>query len=235
MLETAYSKLRELCLSEELQAAHPDWPFPLLFQGEEISRDIFFLDLVIEYQVIKLGRNPIQDLAYFRYSSLNRWFHYCFFNGISPIVYSSESLTLLPRLYRLKRVLLQSVQDSSLAGYFQREFALSEPQKLAQSLIVEVSKLIEISSQHKLLVWGARLDAASVQAQAQYLAQVTARISTDLVLGLPHIHRHTSEWKQALNKELVAYRKADARVNKIIKHQKKFHQNASLHDDFTKM
>ncbi|MCX6921607.1 MAG: hypothetical protein NT154_00070, partial [Verrucomicrobia bacterium] len=92
-----YHKLRDLCLGECLRSAHPEWPFPLLFQGEEITRDVFFLDPAIEYGVVDLGANPIQDLAFYKSSSLNLWFHYRFFNGIAPVIYSSEALTLLPR------------------------------------------------------------------------------------------------------------------------------------------
>jgi hypothetical protein len=199
----------------------------LLFQGEEITRDIFFLDAAIEYGVVDLGANPIQDLAFYKYSSLNLWFHYRFFNGIAPIIYSSEALTLLPRLFRLKRVLLQSTLNSSLAGYYQQEFAVAEPQKLVQSVVKGVSKLIEISAQHNLLAWGVSLDAASVVEQTRYLSEVLARVPTDLILDLPHVRQHAQEWKRVLKEEATELRKAEAEFNKVVKRQRRFQHLSS--------
>ena len=92
--EEAYEKLRTLCLSEPLRGDYPDWPRPFLFQGQEITRDIFFLDPALEYTVIELGKNPIRDASYFRYRRLDLWFHYRFFNGWNPVAHSAESLTL---------------------------------------------------------------------------------------------------------------------------------------------
>src|SRR5437879_971379 len=77
-----YAKLREACLCKELQEEYPEWPFPLLFHGEEISRDVFFLDPVLEWEALELGRNPVRDAAFLSYWSLNQWFHYRFFNGL---------------------------------------------------------------------------------------------------------------------------------------------------------
>lgn len=103
-----YDQLREDRLCAELQKAHPDWPYPLLFHGEEISRDVFLLDPVVEYRVLKLGRNVVQDAEYLAYPFLNEWFHYRFFNGICGVMRSSQSAALLPRLFRLHRALLEA-------------------------------------------------------------------------------------------------------------------------------
>ena len=59
MEQVNYEKLRKLCLHEDFRADYPGWPLPFLFQGEEITRDIFFLDPSLEYGVIDLGLSLI--------------------------------------------------------------------------------------------------------------------------------------------------------------------------------
>ena len=56
-----YQKLREARMCEEMREDYPDWPYPMLFHGHEISRHIYFLDDLIEYRQIKLGRNLVCD------------------------------------------------------------------------------------------------------------------------------------------------------------------------------
>ena len=218
-METHYSKLRIESLCKELQTDYPNWPFPLLFQGEEITRDIFFLDSAIEYNVIKLGENEIRDSWLIHHpdiTDLNWWFHYQFFNGINHIVRSSESVALLPRLYRLKSALLESIVDTSLAQYFQGHFEMQETDKFIETLVAAVSRLIEICSQHDLVIWGMLIDQSSLKEQSERLHKIK-EIRTDLVFELPHFKWFIDECRVVLTAEIKKYRQSEARFNKFKK------------------
>jgi hypothetical protein len=139
-----YTQLRRSVLSEDFQREWPDWPYPMLFQGEEISRDIVFLDLLAEYNVLKLGRNPVRDVDYLRYGSLNRWFHYRFFFCPHPCRRTGESATLKPRLLRLQRCLMEGEWTGELGEYLTRELHLSETTALLSRLRGEIARMLAI-------------------------------------------------------------------------------------------
>jgi hypothetical protein len=227
MIGIVYTKLRHACLSEGLREDFPEWPFPLLFQGHEITRDIFYLDPLIEWREIELGRNPVRDASFLRYRSLNQWFHYRFFNGLAPVVNSAEANTLLPRLFRLRRVLLESLPGQSLAAFFEREFSISHPDELVNTLVNAVARIMDICSEHKLVVWGIRLNERAHEEHIRYTRDIVSMIRTDLVLDLPHLRPLKLEWDKVLRNERKEFRKAEARYNKRRKNEKRFQQNDS--------
>ena len=210
-------RLQQLCLCDLVQQDHPEWPYPFLFQGHEIPREIFFLDPLIEYRHVKLGRNLVYDGGSVRYRSLNEWFHYTFFNGIAPITYSMETVCLLPRLYRLKRALLEKSAVPKVKAFFEKELAVSDPQQLLDFLVSVVAQLIKISSEHRLVVWGMRINDEAPREHAAYISNVLSKIPLDVVFNLPHIRDplgHTErlilwEEKRALQKIEESYNKAN--------------------------
>jgi hypothetical protein len=216
-----YTKLREACLSKELQEEYPDWPFPLLFHGEEISRDIFFLDPVIEWGPLQLGRNPVRDASFLRYRSLNQWFHYRFFNGLNFVVNSAETVTLLPRIFRLRSLLLDNLGDSTLESFLQREFSITNPKDLIASWLQALSRITDIALKHALVVWGMRIDEGAPREHMDYVQKISL-IRADLVLDLPHLRALKLEWEEARKIQQRAYRNAEARYNKRRKHERRF-------------
>jgi hypothetical protein len=221
-----YAKLREVCLCAELQEEYPGWPFPLLFHGEEISRDIFFLDPAIEWGPLQLGRNPVRDAAFLRYRSLNQWFHYRFFNGINSVVNSAETITLLPRIFRLRSVLLDNLQNSTLQSFLKRELAAGKPRELIATWLNALSRITEIAKSHGLIVWGMRIDEDAFREHMHYVEAVSS-IRADLVLNLPHLRGLKLEWEEAVKTQQKAYRNAEARYNKQRKHERRFQPGAS--------
>lgn len=215
-----YIKLREACLSKGLQEQYPDWPFPLLLQGEEISRDIFFLDPVIEWGPLQLGRNPVRDASFLRYRSLNHWFHYQFFNGLNCVVNSAETATLLPRIFRLHRLLLDKLSDSALESFLEREFAVASPKALIDTWLQALDRIAEIALKHELVVWGMRIDDAALREHMDYVQKISL-IRADLFLDLPHLKGLKLEWEEARKIQQKAYRNAEARYNKRRKHDRR--------------
>lgn len=210
-----YYKLRQLCLCDEMRKDHPEWPYPLLFHGHEITRDVFFLDPLIEYRVIRLGRNLVQDAGSFNYRLLNDWFHYKFFNGASAIVYSAETTTLLPRLFRLRRALLDNHAKPELEMYLKRELAVPDPPRLISSLLLAVAQIIQICSDHRLVVWGMHIDAEAVAEQSDYITSVLSKIPINLVLNLPHLREPLRSTKSLVfDDEEELMRKAETRYNR---------------------
>jgi hypothetical protein len=220
-----YTKLREACLCKELQEEYPDWPFPLLFQGEEISRDIFFLDPVIEWGPLRLGRNPVRDASFLRYRSLNQWFHYRFFNGLNSVVNSAEATTLLPRIFRLRSLLLDSLKDSTLESFLEREFSIGNPKALIGRWLQALGRITDIALKHDLVVWGMRTDEDALREHTDYVQKISL-IRADLVLNLPHLRGLKLEWEEARKTQQKAYRNAEARYNKRRKHERRFQQGA---------
>jgi hypothetical protein len=211
-----FDKLRQLCLGDDMRKDYPGWPYPLLFHGREITRDIFFLDPLIEYQVIKLGRNQVLDVASLEYRSLNRWFHYEFFyDGMSHMGNSAETSTLLPRLVRLRRVLLEGFSKGKMAKYLEHEFSVSDTTSLISSMISAIEQMISICSKHRLVVWGSCMNDEVAAEQASYITDVLSKIPMDLVLDLPHFKQRMKMNKQLLLEEEILMQKAEAKYNKL--------------------
>ena len=208
-----YTPLRHFILSEDLQRELPGWPYPLLFQGEEISRDIFFLDPLVELRILKLGRNPVRDVDYLRYASLNRWFHYRFFFCLNACGRTGESATLKPRLLRLQRCLMEGEWSGCLDEFLSRDLEVPDPSRLLTHLRGEIARMLEICDQHELIVWGQRLDNICPDQQRAFRESI-AHIRVREILALPHLQSLKSEWDEALKKEVKAYRKAEAEINK---------------------
>jgi hypothetical protein len=212
---SSWQKIRLLCLCDEMQQNHPEWPYPFLFQGHEIPREIFFLDPLIEYRHIKLGGNLVYDGGSVEYRSLNEWFHYVFFNVMAPVGYSMETACLLPRLYRLKRVLLEKSGESQAKAFLEKGLAVSNPQQLLDSLVSMVTQLIQISSEHRLVVWGVRISDEAAREHAAYISNVLAKIPLDLVFNLPHVRRPLGSTELlVLEEEKKALKKIEASYNK---------------------
>ena len=188
-LKLSYPRLRRLMLCKAMQEDYPDWPYPLLFQGQEICRDIFFLDPLIEYPILRLGRNEVFDGAALRYRSLNQWFHYRFFNVISAVGYSAESGNLVPRLMRLRRVLLDKPDDPKIKSYLKAKLAVSDPARLISFFSDSVAQMVEICSTHPLVVWGIRIDERARSDHLAYIKDVVEKIPFELVFGLPHLRQ----------------------------------------------
>jgi hypothetical protein len=215
-----YDKLRQLCLGDDMRKDYPDWPYPLLFHGHEITRNIFFLDPLIEYQVIKLGRNQVLDAASLEYRSLNRWFHYEFFyDGMSHVGNSAETATLLPRLVRLRKVLLEDFSKDKMAKYLEREFSVSDTTSLISSMIFSIEQMISICSRHRLVVWGSCMNEEAAAEQASYITGVLSKIPMNLVLDLPHFKERMKKNKQLLLEEEILMQKAEAKYNKLRNHK----------------
>ena len=215
--EESYRSLREDRIGDHWRHEVPQWPYPLLFHGIQISRNIFFLDAIIEWEVIDLGKNTVRDASYPRYPRLNEWFHYRFFNGFSSVVNSAESMTLLPRLYRLKQVLLRVRNSETLNDFLSEKFAVSSTQELISELFRGVEETIAISERHHLLVWGMARDKEWIEDHRAYIKNVIDPIPTSLVYDLPHIRYLVAEWKRIQKSELKAMRRAEAEANKETK------------------
>jgi hypothetical protein len=183
-----YSKLRQFCLHPSIQTGIPDWPFPLLFHGHEITRDFFFLDPLLECRVIALGKNCVPDAASLRYPSLNAWFHYRFFNGTAPVINTAEAVSLLPRLMRLRRKLLDGVAKPEMARYLEQEFNVGEPGPLILKFLSTVAQLIKICTEHDIIVWGMRCNARAAAEQNDYIKKIVSEIRVDILRQFPHVH-----------------------------------------------
>jgi hypothetical protein len=216
-----YKQLRELMLSSDYQALYPERPFPLLFQGEKISRDIFFLDPLIEYGHLPLGKNPIQDWSYFRYRHLGWWFHYVFFGcGLSGwCACSAEKETLLARLYRLSAALL-TAEDSKIVNWFEREHGIQSGQYLISLFRSEIARMITIATENNLIVWGIENEPKALELQQNYINQTLPQIRTDLAWKLPHLSWMHHVWTECFKKEVKAFRRAEAGFNKRLKIRK---------------
>lgn len=221
-----YQKLRQLCLSKHLQADWPEWPFPLLFHGVEITRDFFFLDPLIEYHVLKLGRNLVHDGGSVKYRSLNYWFHYAFFTtGGSPIAWTSEATSLELRLMRLRRALLDGSAKPAMATFLKHELGVTDTPRLVSSFLSAVAQMIQICSEQRIVVWGTALDAASASEQSDYISNVLSKIPIDLVSNLPHIRDQLWETKFIIdNDEKKLLERAELRFIKRSKLSPKFRQ-----------
>src|ERR1051326_135905 len=223
-----YPELREACLSKENQEFLPDWPYPLLFHGEELTKDIFFLDVMLEGAALDLGRNPVRDGDFFRYRHLNQWFHYRFFwnRFPAPVVNSAETITLLPRLFRLRRVLLESSSAETVNSFLERKLSVANPRDLIGTLIGALTRIAEICSKNELVVWGFLCNSRALDEHLGYL-QTVSLIRTDLVLALPHLSRLKNDWGDALEVEQKEFRKVEARYNKSKKAQARGGDRAS--------
>ncbi len=208
-----YAKLRDLCLCQSNQEDFPGWPFPMLFHGYEITREIFLLDPVLEYRVLDLGRNQVRDGEIFRYRQLNDWFHYRFFNGIAYIVNSAEACTLLPRLLCLQRHLLDALPTRTVHTYLEQELGIAESDRVLGNILDAFRKVTEICRSHPILVWGMRANDEDLPLQVQYLETVS-RIPAETVFELPHIRRLKLSWDSELKAEEKEWGKAVARYNR---------------------
>ncbi len=195
----------------------PDWPYPFLFHGGPLSRNIFFLDAVIEWGAIDLGKNPIRDAWYHRYPRLNHWFHYSFFNGFSPIVNSAESLTLLPKLYRLKRSLIRQSQTRLIVEFLYEKFAITQAEELFSEMTDAVEQIIAITEQNELVAWGIARDEGWIVEHQAFIESAIRPVRAELVLNLPHLRWMVADWKKAGKLELKELRRIVAETNKANK------------------
>jgi hypothetical protein len=213
-----YARLREICLSEANQKEYPGWPFPMLFHGKEITREVFLLDPVLEYGVLELGRNRVRDGDVFRYRHLNDWFHYQFFNGINWVVNSAEAYTLLPRLLCLERNLLDAMQTRTIHSYLEQELGIVESDRALENIMESLRQITGICRSHPLLVWGMKIDEVDAKAHQDYVASVS-EIPSAVVFALPHIRRLTFSWDAVMKDEEKQLGRAVARYNRWRKQQ----------------
>lgn len=219
-----YKRLKELTFQsiDQENDYYRDWPFPLLFQGERFSRDIFFLDPLIEYEGLPLGKNPVQDWSYPRYRWLWSWFHYVFFfrGGSGWCGCSAEKETLLPRLYRLASALI-SADETQVADWYKREHGIESGRYLLPVFRSEINRMISITSENSLIVWGVEDQTGALELQKNYIKEILSVIRTDLAWKLPHLSWMHHVWTGSLKQELKAYRRAEAAFNKRLKIQKR--------------
>jgi len=213
-----YDQLRDDRLCSELQVQHPDWPYPLLFHGEECSRDLFLLDPVVEYRVLKLGRNMVQDVEYLAYPLLNDWIHYRFFNGIAPVIRSAESSTLLPRLYRLQHALLDDQPKRTVSEYWNERFGIADADRAFEKILEELGRMTAICRRHAVVVWGVHAESAYRDRHLQEVIFVNS-IGWDRILQLPHLRSPGKlDLTGVLKREEKALGHAVARNNRWRKH-----------------
>lgn len=215
-----YDRLRELCLSEANQKEYPGWPFPMLFHGEEIAREVFLLDPVLEYGVLELGRNRVRDGDVFRYRHLNDWFHYQFFNGINCVVNSAEAYTLLPRLLCLERNLLDAMQTRTIHSYLEQELGIVESDHLLKRILDSLRQIEVICRSHPILVWGMKIDEEDAKAHQVHVDSVS-QVPSAVVFALPHIRRLKYSWDAVMKDEEKQLGVAVARYNRWQKQQRR--------------
>lgn len=206
-----YGPLREDRLHESLREEFPGWPFPLLFHGQEITRDIFFLDPVLEYHVIDPGRNPVRDVWIHRYRFLTEWFHYRFFNGMAPVVNSAETLTVRPRLCRLLAAVLDDLPSGRILGYLGTEFGVRDAAALLARMVEGLERMLEVCAREDLVVWGMRIDAAAEAEQAAFIRESGLAEGWKAMSRLPHLGPLLRGWREVGRTEEKALRRARAR------------------------
>jgi hypothetical protein len=213
-----YSKLRQLCLQPLIQTQYPDWPFPLLFHGYEITRDFSFLDPLLEFHIIDLGKNRVPDAASLSYPYLNAWFHYRFFNGTAPVINTADAVSLLPRLIRLRRKLLDGAAKPEMARYLKQELSVGEPEQLILNFLLTVAQLIKICTEHDIIVWGKRCNAGAAAEQNDYIKKIVSEIRVDLRQLLRHVHEQFCVTQiDVFNVERDLLLKAEARYERRLK------------------
>jgi hypothetical protein len=134
---------------------------------------------------------------------------------------NTRKCTLLPRIFRLRSVLLDNLENPSLESFLQQEFSVVKPRELVADWLAALSRITEIAAAHAVVVWGMRIHATALAEHLEYIKAVSS-VPFDIAYNLPHLRALKLEWEDATKTGQKEYRRAEARYNKRKKRERRF-------------